>query len=180
MAESDNLQESEFWRKKHQRFMEVRDANKDGLLSRADYRLIVQRYKDSGVSGERLKKISDAFSKAYDQMGIKDDDTSLTYDEFASRFAKQHHDLDRVGEGLQSAMFEAIDADGSGEISIEEWVLYNKALGIDTAHARASFDAMDANGDGKVSAEEFIKYIMEYMLSTKDTLKSSLLYGPLD
>jgi Ca2+-binding EF-hand superfamily protein len=173
------LQESEFWRKKFHRYMVVRDANKDGRIDRADYRLVVQRYKDLNVSAEHLKKISSAFGKAYDELGIVDDDTSLTYDEFASRFAERKSTMNKIGDDIFSSMFEAIDADGNGEISFKEWVLYYKGLGIDTAYARASFDAMDANSDGIISAKEFINYNKEYMLSTKDTLKSSILYGPL-
>ena len=175
------IQDNEFWRKKIQRFMEVRDSNKDGLLTRADFELVIQRYKELGASEEQLEKISTCFREAYNQVGI-DDSTSLTYGEFADRFAKQVEDSLKkgVGRNLFQSMFEAVDADGDGKISFKEWVHHYKALDINTEHARASFDAMDTNCDGVVSSKEFDAYCTEFFFSTEDTLKSSILYGPLN
>lgn len=163
-----------------QRFMEVRDADKDGLIERADFKLVIQRFKVIGTSEEHLKKMSATYSKAYEQLGIVDGSTSLTYDEFVTRFAKQMvnsaEQMESIGDSTVSVLFEAIC---SGEITFKEWVDFYNALGIDPAHAKASFAAMDENGDGVVSKEGFAAYIKEFFLSTEDTLNSSILFGPL-
>jgi hypothetical protein len=39
---------------------------------------------------------------------------------------------------------------------------------------------MNTSGDGVVSMDEFIQYNKEFFFTTEDTLKSSILYGPLD
>ena len=176
-----NFQEGMLWKKRLHRFMEIRDVNKDGLMQRADFKLVIQRYRDMGASEEHITKICCFFEKTYDLMGIVDDSVTLTYDEFARRFAKQIGLIFRknMGDQLFLSMFKVVDADSDGKITFEEWFDYYRALGIDTDHARASFDAMDTNGDGIVSVKEFTVYHKEFFFTTEDTLNSSILFGPL-
>ena len=177
---SPGLQESEFWGKKIQRAAAYRDIDQDGLITRKDFKLFVQRYRDMGTSEEHMKKVSDTFMKSCDAWGLTDDDKSLTYDEFANIFAST---LDKVGESYAQRfllLFEVIDTSGDGVISFKEWEMHNRALGVSPLDARKSFDAMDVDGDGSVSKEEFIAYHHEFFYSTEDNLKSSILLGPLD
>ena len=56
-ATADELRESEFYRKKLHRATAMRDVDHDGTLSRHDFELIVQRYRDLiGVPEEQLKE----------------------------------------------------------------------------------------------------------------------------
>ena len=146
------MHSNEFWKKKASRAIQVRDTNKDGRISKADFDLVVQRYREMGASKEHLKKMDDYFMEKFISRGMLDG-ASFTYDQFAALLAKtaKHEDRGRPFD----AMFDIIDSNGNGVISYEEWVQYYKAVGIDTKYARASFDAMDANGDKAVSKEEF-------------------------
>jgi Ca2+-binding EF-hand superfamily protein len=175
------LQESEFYRKKFQRAMEVRDANKDGFIQRSDFMMVVKRYKELGATDEHLKKMTSAFEEGWKMWGLVDDSTALTYDEFASKHMQAMAEFSKEGAvKLFSGMFETTDLDGNGEISFKEWEDHYKALGVNIAYARASFDAMDADGNGVVSKEEFVAYNIEFFYSTEDKLNSSIMYGPLD
>ena len=40
-------------------------------------------------------------------------------------------------------MFQCLDANGDGVISVEEWKAHNLALAISPEHAQESFDTMD-------------------------------------
>lgn len=184
MAESSTtkkFQESELWRKKIKRMTEVRDANKDGAIQRADFKLVVQRFREMGSSEEHLKIISSSFEKGYEKWGLVDESTALTYEEFGKNFVREMEKISKdVGGSIFSGMFQVIDTDSNGTISFNEWVQYYKALGVDPCHAKASFDAMDTNGDGVVSMEEFVAYNKEFFFSTDDTLHSSIMYGPLE
>ena len=175
------FQESELWKKKIKRVTEVRDTNKDGHIQRADFKLVVQRFRAMGSSEEHLKTISLSFENGYEKWGLADECTALSYEEFGKNFAREMEKISKdVGGTLFSGMFQVIDTDANGTISLKEWVEYYKAIGVDPYHARASFDAMDTNRDGIVSMEEFVAYNNEFFHSADDTLHSSILYGPIE
>ena len=77
-------------------------------------------------------------------------------------------------------MFNCLDINGDGVVSMNEWELHYKCMGIDPKHAKASFEAMDTNSNGVVSLEEFTAYHVEFFSSTDNKLNSAILYGPLD
>ena len=174
------LRESEFWNKKVYRFVEVHDTNKSGDISRADFDLILERYRKLGTS---TPKHLEMYAKYHDEtlirLGLPDESVRLSFEEFKEKvtedFAKSG-----VWKPLSTAMFHNLDMNGDGFISFEEWTAHYQCMGIDTAHARASFDAMDQNSDGKISMEEFVNFHYEYYLTTENKLGSAILYGPLE
>ena len=181
MADFDfeTLSKNPFFMKKFRRCAESRDTNKDGLITRSDFDLTVQRHMDMGAPEHKVKELRQILGLMSDSLGLTDHEKLLTYQEFGERWAKKIEEMGKSSKHF-AALFRAVDTNDSGEICYNEWVRHYKAMGIDPKHARASFDAMDANGDGKVSKQEFIDYHCEYFYTTDDKLKSSLLYGPLD
>ena len=181
MAVNDNmkeLQSNEFWRKKFWTALKIADTDRDGKITKLDFTLIIERYKDIGAPEEHLKKLEIALTDIRNASGIVDDTTSLTYDQFAANFMKAMGDGDNHDK-IFGIMFDIIDEDGNGEISFKEWDDYYKVIKVDSAYAKAPFDAMDVNGDGMISKEEYVEYIKEFYFTAEDRLKSSLLYGPL-
>lgn len=178
MASIEELRKSKFWLRKMHTVMTIRDANRDGLISKADYELVIQRYQEMGSSEEHLAKLEKVYSEIWKGAGIMDDTTKITYEQFLENLQKQGGDA-KDHAALFTRQFELVDSNGDGEISFKEWVDHYTALGIDIKHARPSFDAMDTNKDGVVSKEEYTRYTTEYFYSVEDKLNSSLLYGPL-
>ena len=79
--------ESPFWSKKLDRAIRVRDVDKDGVITRKDFEIIAQRYKDlGGISGEQLQRIRESLMKMCDSVGLIDNTKQFTYEEF-----KRHH-----------------------------------------------------------------------------------------
>lgn len=175
----EELVKNEFWHKKMTKELSVRDADKDGFISRSDFQLIIQRYKDMGSSEEHLKKLNKNFDAICFMFGVKDEHTKLSFEQCIDSFSKAGAMVGDVSE-VFTTHFEIIDSDGNGEISYKEWVNCYKALDIDTAYARASFDACDTNGDGIISKEEFAAYAYEFIFTAEDKLKSSIIHGPLE
>lgn len=174
-----DLSKNDFWVKKIRKECEVRDTNKDGFISRSDFDLLVQHYKEMGISAERLKVTTKAFANICDWLGLEDPNTKLTYEEFISNMAQCN---DRFEDFMQifEANFDAVDSDGNGVISIDEWVSVYKAAGIDTKYAKPAFEAMDTDGNGVITRDEFLAFNKEFYFTAEDKLKSSIIYGPLD
>ena len=77
--QAKRLLESPFWNKKLDYAIRMRDADKDGVISREDYKFVAQRYKDlGGVSGEQLRCIQETLMKIFDSLGLTDDTKQLT------------------------------------------------------------------------------------------------------
>ena len=171
--------ESPFWNKKLDRAIRVRDTDKDGIITRKDFELVAQRYKDLGdVSGEQLQRVQESLMKLCDSVGLTDDTKQFTYEEFKTRHANVN--LLEVNNTLFRTIFNGLDINGNGVVSMKEWELHYKCMGLDPKYAKASFEAMDTNGNGVVSLEEFTAYHVEFFSTTENKLNSAILYGPLD
>ena len=65
------LVKSEFWHKKIQAVNKIRDLNKDGFISKADYKIFIQHYKDLGSSEEHVKKLTKNIDLLCTSLGLK-------------------------------------------------------------------------------------------------------------
>ena len=76
-------------------------------------------------------------------------------------------------------MFNAIDLDGDGVISLPEWKIYYHAMGIhDEQKAEESFKIVDSNGDNKMSLDEYIAGAFDFMYNQEESPNTYFL-GPL-
>lgn len=181
-ADYSGLRKSEFWRKKFARAVQVRDTNKSGDISRADFELIVTRYQQSGFSTpQHLANFSKQMMNSCDAIGLTDGSVKLSFAEFEEKWSSIILKKAENGEHVQffGSMFNNLDLNEDGVISFTEWTAHYQSLGIDTTYARASFDAMDKNGDGKISKQEFVNYHYEFFFTTENKLNSAILYGPI-
>ena len=179
----DKLRESEFWRKKIYQAVKARDVNKNGYLSRADFMLVVKHYKQlQTTTPQLLKNLTKMMESFCNDLGLKDDSVHLNYMQAREVFCSIVKNWAEKGLAEQSgiAMFNSLDADGDGYISLEEWKNHYEAFGIDPVHAPASFNAIDTSGNGKISREEFVAYHMEFYFTDQNKLQSSILYGPME
>ena len=62
-----------------------------------------------------------------------------------------------------STHFRSIDADGSGEITFDEWEASFGCDEVFSPHLRVLFDQLDSNADGRVSYAEFIAAVQCYL-----------------
>uniref|UniRef100_UPI0031DE5EF3 EF-hand domain-containing protein n=1 Tax=Saccharothrix mutabilis TaxID=33921 RepID=UPI0031DE5EF3 len=139
------------------------DANDDGLLERADFEALTDRWVAiRGDSGEpRLRELMmgwwDALLSASDQ----DRDDKVTFDELLGVVDNLGTMLDLVVATAES-MFEAVDEDGDGRISAEEYSWMIRAwTGVETPTDEA-FARLDLDGDGWLSKNEFARHWVEF------------------
>lgn len=76
-------------------------------------------------------------------------------------------------------LFQAVDKDSSGEISIEEYKLFFNCLGLTDKDAELSFKAIDKNNDGMLSIKEFVKLGRDFFLTENQKRVSRNFWGPL-
>lgn len=72
-----------------------------------------------------------------------------------------------------------MDKDHSGFISLTEYKLFFKCLGLTPEDAAVSFAIIDKNGDGKLSIKEFVKLGREFFLTEDEKRISRMFWGPL-
>lgn len=76
-------------------------------------------------------------------------------------------------------LFQAVDKDSSGEISIDEYKLFFNCLGLTDRDAEMSFLAIDKNNDGMLSIKEFVKLGRDFFLTENPKRVSRNFWGPL-
>lgn len=178
-----NLREDKFYARKLRQFVRVTDTDKDGYITRHDFDLVMERYKQLGVcTQQHLEKLNASLTNILDLVGITDASVRLTYEQYEDKWFGVVMHLKEKGmlEKLFLSMFDSTDLNGDGYLTFDEWTAHGECWGIEKGTHRASFDACDANGDGKVSKEEFTNYGYEFIASTENKLNSSILYGPLE
>lgn len=80
-----------------------------------------------------------------------------------------------------NAIFDAIDSNQDGHISLQEFKIYFQVIAPDTSDAdkEQSFNLIDVNKDGEISREEFLEASFEYLHGVEENKLSKVFYGPL-
>ena len=96
MAHFSKFQANDFWPKKFRRQIEVHVTNKSGDISRADFEVVVDRYRQLGTASEQfLEKLTKSLMKFADMHGITDASVKMSYDDYEAGHMKV---LSREGE----------------------------------------------------------------------------------
>lgn len=174
---------SDFWRKKMRTFHAILDLNKDGVVSFDDFKLLADRFVDLGHLSEKHTKefyqvIQDLWEK---QFGEVSQYNFIIVEKFLENM---HHVLNdkrlvRRAHSFLPYLFKAVDKDKSGEITVEEFKLFFKVLGLKEEDATLAFRAIDSNGDGKISSKEFVKHGRDFFVTEDPDRISKYFWGPL-
>ncbi|AKT38210.1 EF-hand domain-containing protein [Chondromyces crocatus] len=73
----------------------------------------------------------------------------------------------------------ALDRDGNGSLSLDEYVGMYDALGIPPATTTEAFKKLDRDGNGELSYAEFRQAVFEYYLSGDPDAPGNGMLGPL-
>lgn len=176
--------QSEFWLRKMRTHHVAMDVNKDGVVSWDDFEDMIRRFKATGIlTGDELTSLENALKHVWEEeWGASGDPYAfINQEQFLANMENvinNKHLRKKVAKPLPY-FFQAVDNDGSGEISVDEFKLYFKCLGLSDEAAMASFSAIDINSDGRLSKKEFVKLGREFFLSEDEGHPSKLFFGPL-
>ena len=166
--------------------MSTLDISKDGYISYEDYELMGKKVGEhSQMTGEQAEAIKREFAKFSDRLNLKPGE-KISVEEAAikvteiilastpaqskARFDKSHN-----------LMFDAIDTNKSGQISVKEFKEYFKitAPGVSEAEVAHSFNTIDTNKDGVISREEFMAAAEDFFCGVEETELSKVFLGRL-
>ncbi|MFJ9818444.1 EF-hand domain-containing protein [Streptomyces sp. NPDC101151] len=166
------------------------DTDGNGYLERRDFEILADRicknFSDSGST--RAAAVSAVFQEVWEDMASRidlDGDQRISLDEFITdklEAARVGADTSRIRkrEDVRRRLFEAMDRDRDGRVSLDEHQGFFGAFGVSATDAEIAFARLDADGDGFLSVDEMVEATLEYNTSTDAQADSSGLLGPLN
>lgn len=158
------------------------DFDKDGAITRKDFESMAERFsKESQMAPDHAKILSDSLTGVWDQFLAKvSGGQGINQDAFIESMKAQVKDPNAksVVEGPLPLFFRAVDTNEDNMISMEEYGIFFKMLGLDPNMAPDSFKAVDTNNDGLLSQEEFIAAGSDFFMNDGDS-PNKVFWGPL-
>ena len=105
----EKLSENPFYRKKIRNVVIARDTDKSGTITRVDFELSVQRYKELGAPEEKIISFRVACEKYFDTVGLTDDSVSFTYEEYEEILINKTAEAKDRGAAVFYEIFSIID-----------------------------------------------------------------------
>lgn len=151
------------------------DSDKDGILTINDMVDDIKKYKHLNSDPKVIEKYRMALCEFAASLGLYPGIT-LTKDEYvkaAAAHSQREMTTFESGEGsllhkVNNALFDIVDKNHDGNISLEEYRAFTKMSSLDESYADAMFKGIDANHDGKVSRMEFSNYELKYWCTLED------------
>jgi len=156
------------------------DSDRDGILNRADFEAIADRYAQlRGWSpGDAEYKRHHGFMVGWWEelrcIADANGDGRVTPAE-ASTFLEGADPTEIAAAG--EIIFDVLDADYDGQISLPEYGNFLRAMGLDDTAAEESFSRLDSNGDGTISRTEFGTLYADFYLGDDPDAPGNWLYG---
>jgi hypothetical protein len=169
---------SEFQRRKIAGVFDAMDEDGDGFLEKGDFAALTARWTTIRGPGDhtRLAEIMMGWWATLLAASDLDRDEKVTLDEVLLV-------VDRLGAmpevvlATAEAMFEAIDEDGDGRISAEEYRRLIEAWSGRTTDTDEIFPLLDLDGDGHLSRTEFGRLWREFWAGDDPGAPGSLVFG---
>jgi len=174
---------TEFWRRKMRTLHSLLDVNNDGVISFDDFQLLANKFTALGhLTPEAQEEFMNVLKKTWEEQWGEITPYNLVNAE--QYLTEMHHAVN--DRELRSKihyflpyLFKAVDKDHSGFITLHEFKLFFKCLGLTPEQAAVSFAMIDSNGDGKLSIKEFVKLGREFFLTENEKKASRMFWGPL-
>lgn len=171
---------SELQRRKASVVFTAMDADGDGLLERADFEALTDRW--VGIRGEagseRLRVLMMGWWDVLQAVADGDRDQRITLDEVLIAVDNLGGMLDLVAETAES-MFEAVDGDGDGRVSAAEYARMIHGWTGEEAPTDAAFARLDLDGDGWISKSEFTTHWVEFWAGDNAEAPGTYVFGGL-
>ena len=171
-------------------YFKLMDVDQNGFLSLSEFEEIAERLvqlQNNSSNAEDIREVFRSLFKYFVAGGEPvDGETQIAEEEFLAKAAKtislSPPPAVEVGKRKNVVFFDAIDTDGSGKISPEEYRQYLAIYsgGDDVKGAKQAFDSIDIDSNGLINRDEFVKAHLHYWFEpVEDPNYFPLPYGPL-
>jgi len=174
------------WIERHRHMFHFLDPNNNNAVSLDEliYKASEEICKKIGATPEQTERHSQAVENFFSAAGLKHGEET-EWDEYIKGWERLSRSELRKWEKNQitlirlwgDALFDIIDKNGNGSISLEEWTLYTKCAGIITTDEdRANtFRVCDRDGDGRIDVDEMTRQHVGFWYTADP--RSDGLYG---
>jgi Ca2+-binding EF-hand superfamily protein len=162
------------------------DVNKDGLISREDFELMAERMNKFGnATAEQAQSCHNSFMLVADFFGYKHGE-ELQREKAAEDMHQVMLNLPLeerrvICDKFYNSIFDAVDSNRDGQISLEEYKTYTKALApeLSDEYKVESFNLIDADHNGEISREEFLDAAYDFYYAFEENEMTDVFFGPL-
>ncbi len=163
------------------------DVDKDGYMTRKDFELIAKRMNElSNATDEQADACLKAFMRVADAFGYTTAEVKISREEAIKNgnevmLTQPWEEQRTMCDNFHNAVFDAIDLNQDGHISLDEYNLYLQALAPDISEEDRvkSFNLIDVNHDHEISRDEFLDASFEYFHGIEENELSKIFMGPL-
>jgi len=166
------------WKQKIRTVQKRLDLDGDGAVTWKDFAMIAERFVTvGGATVEQGKNIEAILTKMWMQYFAEEASKHpLTPEVYlASVMAVGKKKVSATVFEIYSPLFDVIDTNGDGHISVKEYQTYYKVLGLDTRYADESFKVVDSDHNGEMSRAEYLAAVDDFFCSENP----SNFWGPL-
>ena len=165
------------WERRISQMFDDTDIDKNGYISTADFMKFADNLaKETGrPDSDLITKLRGVMMEWAAAIGIKEGvkATKQEYLKLMATMAVSENAKVKRGEKsliykLDNALFDVVDVNHDGNITLNEYKLVMKAFNLDEASSEAGFNAIDRNKNGKIDRNEFIETEFKFWFSLDD------------
>jgi len=181
---------SDIMHKKLSRHFYFRDLNKDGYVELSDWvqcaqnLAAIREWAFDSPSYQEIVSRHTAMWITFWQPADLNQDGRVSLEEYLHLAETQRkmgftYEMKQITK-LFEAIFDTVDLDGDGEISLAEYELFFQAWGLDRVTAVDAFAGMDLNADARLSREAFLQYGANFYINDKAHVAGNYIFGPYE
>jgi Ca2+-binding EF-hand superfamily protein len=164
----------------------VLDWDKSGFVAKDDFEQIAVNFakirgeeRGSPIHEDLLTKFRFIWTTFWEPADTSKDG-NVSSDELVASITAAIDAGVRSDDTLLPMLYEIIDTDGSGTISLEEHKQFFEAFGIDLALSPEVFGLLDTDGDGSVSRQEFLEAGAKFFFFDEEDAPGNHFWGPVE